>query len=160
MLHDPTFWVAIAFLIFVAAVGKKIAGAAAEALDSRGAAIREEIEEAERLREEVQHLLAEYKRKQRDALSEAEEILKHAQVEAKRLSEEAEKDLEAALKRRELSAMDKIAQAEAKALQEVREQAVEVAMAATAKLLESHMDSARAQSMVEQSIKNLSDRLN
>ncbi len=160
MFQDPTFWVAVAFVIFFAAAGKKIASALTGALDARGAAIAKEIQEAERLREEAQHLLAEYKRKQRDALSEAEEILNHAQIEAKRLTAQAEQDLEAALKRREQSAMEKIAQAEAKALQEVRDQAVNLAMVATAKLLESHMDSARANDMVEQSIKSLSGRLN
>ena len=159
MLHDPTFWVAVAFVIFFAAVGRKIAGALNGALGARAEAIRKEIEEAQNLREEAQHLLAEYKRKQRDALSEAEEILAHAKLEAKRLTTQAEQDLEAALRRREQAAMDKIAQAEAKALQEVRNQAVDVAMAATAKLLESNMDQARANSLVEQSIQNVAGKL-
>lgn len=159
MLESPEFWVAVAFVIFIVAVGKKIAAALTSALDARSEAIRKEILEAEKLREEAQHLLAEYKRKQRDALGEAEDILNHAKLEAKRLTAQAEQDLEAALNRREQAAMDKIAQAEAKALQEVREQAVDVAMAATAKLLEANLDQKREQALIEESIKNLSDKL-
>ena len=160
MFQDPTFWVAIAFVLFLAAVGKKVVSALTGALDARGEAIGKEIAEAEKLREEAQHLLAEYKRKQRDALSEAEEILNHAKLEAKRLATQAEQDLEAALKRREQSAMDKISQAEAKALQEVRNQAVDVAMAATAKLLQANMDQGRENALIEDSIKSVSGKLN
>ena len=159
MLASPEFWVAAAFVIFVAAVGRKIATLLTSALDARGEAIRKEILEAEKLREEAQHLLAEYKRKQRDAMGEAEDILKHAKQEAKRMTAQAEQDLEAALKRREQAAMDKIAQAEAKALQEMRNQAVDVAMVATAKLLESNLDQERSRALVEQSIKSLSEKL-
>ena len=136
-----------------------LAGAMTGALDARSEAIRKEIEEAENLREAAQHLLADYKRKQRDALGEAEEILAHAKVEAKRLAAQAEQDLEAGLRRRERAALDKIAQAEAKALQEVRNQAVDVALAATAKLLESNMDKARVNALVEESIKDISGKL-
>ena len=95
-----------------------------------------------------------------DALSEAEEILNHAKIEAKRLTTQTEQDLEAALKRREQSAMEKIAQAEAKALQEVRNQAVDVAVAATAKLLEANMDQGRGNALIEESIKSVSGKLN
>ena len=52
----------------------------------------------------------------------------HAKVEAERLGKEAEKEMEAALKRREAAALEKIAQAEAKALAEVRGQAVDVCL--------------------------------
>ncbi len=160
MLHDPTFWVAIAFVAFVILVGPKIAAPLTGALDKRGEAIGKEIAEAEKLREEAQHLLAEYKRKQRDAFNEAEEILNHAKIEAKRLASQAEQDLEAALKRREQAAMEKISQAEAKALQEVRNQAVDVALRATAQLLEANLDQGRGNALVEKSIKDLADKLN
>jgi F-type H+-transporting ATPase subunit b len=160
MFEDPTFWVAVAFVIFVAAVGKKGVAAMNAALDARGEAIGAEIEEAEKLREEAQHLLAEYKRKQRDALSEAEEILDHAKLEAQRLTAQAEKDIEAALRRREQAALDKISQAEAKALQEVRDQSIDVAMVAAAKLLESNLDNEGLNALVDDSIGNLSQKLN
>ncbi len=160
MLEDPTFWVAVAFVIFVAAVGRKVVGAMNSALDARAKAIGAEIEEAEKLREEAQRLLAEYKRKQRDALSEAEEILDHAKLEAQRLTAQVEADIEAALRRREQAALDKIAQAETKALQEVRNQAIDVAMAAAAKLLESNLDNEGLNTLVDDSIGNLSQKLN
>ncbi len=159
MLEDPTFWVAVAFLTFVALAARPVTRALTGALDARSARIRAEIEEAQALREEAQKTVAEFKRKQRDALKEAEQILDHAKVEAKRLQERAELELEAALKRREQAAMDNIAQAESQALQEVREQAVEVALVATAKLLADNLDPERSGAMIDQAIRDLSGKL-
>lgn len=162
MFADPTFWVAIAFIIFVALAIKPL-GVHRQmfaALDKRGQRIGKEIEEAEALREEAQKLLADYKRKQRDAVKEAEEIVAHAKAEAGRLREQAQKDLEASLQRREQAAMEKIAQAEAQALQEIRNQAVDVALAATARLISDNLDQAKSASLVDEAIGDLSGKLN
>ena len=57
-----------------------------------------------------------------------------AEAEANRMNAEA--SLNAMLKRQEQSATEKIQQAEAAAVQEIRDRAVTVALAATVKLLE------------------------
>ena len=159
MLESPTFWVAVAFVLFVALAAKPVAGALTGALDARSARIRAELEEAQALREEAQKTVAEFKRKQRDALKEAERILDHAKLEARRLRERAERDLEVALERREQAALDKISQAETQALQEVRDQAIEVALVATAKLISENLDPERSGAMIDQAIRDLSGKL-
>lgn len=159
MLEDPTFWVAVAFAGFVILAAKPVTRALFGALDARAARIRAEIEEATALREEAQKTLAESKRKQRDALKAAEEILEHAKAEAVRLREQAEQDLEASLARREQVALENIAQAEAQALREVRDQAVEVALEATAKLISENLDQNRSDKMIDQAIRDLSGKL-
>lgn len=159
MLSDPTFWVAIAFLVFLAFTLKPIARAVTGGLDKRSDEIRKQLEEAEALRVEAQKLLAEYKRKQRDAEKEAEEMLAHAKAESQRIHEKAQSDLQEALKRREQLAIEKIAQAEANALKEVRGQAVELAVAATAKLLSENLDQKTADELVQSAIDDLDGKL-
>ncbi|WP_343560243.1 F0F1 ATP synthase subunit B family protein [Kiloniella sp. b19] len=155
MLASTTFWVGVAFFAFLALVvvkgGKSILGM----LDARSDAIRKTLSEAQDLHEEAQKTLAEYKRKQRDALKEAEDIIEHAKAEAARLRKEAEAELEVTLKRREQQAADKIAQAEAAALQEVRNAAVDVAMAATRNLLETNMSKAKGKALLDEAIEEL-----
>jgi F-type H+-transporting ATPase subunit b len=159
MLQDPTFWVAVAFLCFVVLAARPVSRALSGALDARSSRIRNELNEAQALREEAQKTVAEFKRKQRDALKEAEQILDHAKIEAKRLAERAERDLEAALERREQAALDKIAQAEAQALQEVRDQAIDVALMATAKLLADNLGPERSGAMIDRAIRDLPGKL-
>ena len=135
MLQDPTFWVAIAFVVFVVVAIKPVVSKIGGMLDEKSAAIAAQLQEAESLREDAQAALANYQRLQRDALKEAEEIVGHAKEEAARIRKEAKEHLAETLKRREEQAAEKIARAEAQALQDVRNQAVELAMAATGKLL-------------------------
>ena len=159
MFSSPEFWVAVAFVIFVVLVAKPIKAFFTSALDARSERIRTEIAEAQSLREEAQKLLADYKRKQRDALKEAEEIIAHAKLESERLGEQTRQDLEVALRRREQAAVEKIAQAEAQALQEVRDQAVDVALSATARLISESLDKTKSDALVDQSIRDLSGKL-
>ena len=82
-----------------------------------------------------------------------------ARAEAERSSTNAAESLEASLRRREQLAMDKIAQAEADALQAVRNTAVDVAVAATRKLLTDRLDDAAATGLIDQAIAELPQRL-
>ena len=159
MFESEVFWVAVALVIFLALAYKMGWKSAMDGLDARGDKIRKDIEDAQTLREEAQKALAEYKRKQRDALAEADEIIKHAKTESKRLQEQAQKDLEASLARREQLAMEKIAQAEASAMAEVRDKAVDVAVAATEQLLRSNLDAAQSGAIMDRAIGELSEKL-
>ncbi len=158
-LHDAEFWVAVAFVILIAAVWKPVKRSLSASLDARAAKIRSELEEARRLVEEARALLAEYQAKQEQALSEAEGIMRHAAAEAERNRQAAEGDLAASLRRREQQAMDRIAQAEAKALDEVRALSVELALAATRRLVRDNLDAKRAAGLVDKAIAELPQRL-
>lgn len=159
MFSDPSFWVAVAFVIFVAALAKKIWATATTALDARAEEIKAKLEEAKQLREEAQAAKANYQRLQRDALKEAEDILAHAKEEAQRMREEGEKKLEAALARREQLAVEKIQAAEAKALDDVRSQMVDLAVAATRKLIDDNLDDTARKRLVGDAINEIPTRL-
>jgi F-type H+-transporting ATPase subunit b len=158
-LSNPETWVAAAFIIFVALAAKPIGRAIAGALDARAARIRGQLDEARALRDEADRLLAEHQRKQIAAVKEAEAIIAHARDEAERIRADAATNLEAAFVRRERMALDKIAQAEAQAVADVRNRAVDVALAAAAKLLKENIDAGKADSLIEASIKELDRKL-
>lgn len=158
--QTPEFWVFIAFVMLVGASGKLIYSKLTAALDMRADNIREQLEEAAKLREDAQEMLAAFERKQRDAANEAKDITERAKAEAKRLAGHAAEELEKALKRREQLAMERISQAESKALDEVRTLAVEVAINATRELLSEEISAKKAASMVDDAIKDLPEKLN
>jgi len=159
LLHSAEFWVLIAFLILLAAVFKKVSATLTSGLDARAARIKAQLDEAEKLREDAQSLVAEYQRKQRAASQEAEAIVAQAKSEAERMRQQAHADLEQALKRRQQQALDKIAQAEAEALEEVRNQAVDLALAASARLLAESLDDTKAASLLDEAIEELPGKL-
>ena len=158
-LTSPETWVALAFMVFVVLVWKPTQKAILGGLDDRSARIAKELNEAAKLREEAQALLTQYQAKHRDAVKEAEAIVAHARSEAERLGQQAARDLEAALKRREELAMQRIAQAEQQAAADVRTAAVDVAIAATERLLRDKLDGAKGDALIDQAIKELPGKL-
>jgi len=160
IFHDPEFWVLVAFVIVIGLTFKPAKRALLKALDDRADKIRSDLERAANLHKEAQALLAEYQQKQRDALKDAEAIVAQAKAEAERLSAQAAKDLEAALKRREQMAVQRIAQAEQQAMAEVRAAAVDVAIAAAGKLLAEKLDAGRQDALIDSAIKELQGKLN
>ncbi|PWC87355.1 F0F1 ATP synthase subunit B [Azospirillum sp. TSO5] len=158
-MNAPEFWVAIAFVIFVALVWKKASAAIGTMLDGRAERIRSELDEAERLHKDAQALLNGYQSRLADAQKEAEAVLAHAREEAARLRSQAGSDLEASLKRRETQAMDRIAQAEAAALAEVRNLTVDIAIGASKRVLSGGLPAAQADKLIEQSIGELPKHL-
>jgi len=157
--EDPSFWVLVAFVILIGSVIKPVMRIVGTGLDDRAEAIKQQIDEAVKLREEAQEALAAYQRKQRDAAQEAEDIVTRAKAEADRLAEKAAADLEASLARREKQAMDRIAQAEAQAIDDVRNAAIDVAVSATRKLLSEQVDDAKADALIDDAINDLPGKL-
>jgi F-type H+-transporting ATPase subunit b len=159
--HDPVFWVGLAFLIFMGLlVYYKVPDLVGGMLDARADAIRKELDEARRLREEAQALLADYQHKARDAENEAKSIIEQARREAEAMAADTRKTLEESIARRSKIAEEKIARAEAQALSEVRSSAVDAALAAAEKILKARVPGATGDGLIEQSIKDLRGKLN
>jgi F-type H+-transporting ATPase subunit b len=154
-LHDPEFWVLIAAIVFVAVAWKPARNAIVGGLDQRAATIRAELDEARKLRDDAQALLAEYQKMQREAAGEAEAIIAHAREEAERIAAQAARDLEHALARRRTLAEERIAQAEAKALGEIRATAVDIAIAASRQVIAGELDQRRGAALIDEAISSL-----
>jgi F-type H+-transporting ATPase subunit b len=160
-IYEPEFWVAVSFFIFVGVVlyfgvHKKIAAA----LDARAAAIAKEIEEAKHLREEAEKVLADYRRKEDDAVKEAEAIITLAAKEAEILTAETRRSMKEHFERRMKLAEDKIARAETEALLEVRAAAADAAVAAAQAVIAERLTPETADKLVKQGIDALKTKLN
>jgi len=141
MHHDAPFfanpenWVAISIILFAVIFGRKIWAALRQMLDDRATAISAELAEAARLRQEAEAMLEQARVRRQAALDEARRLLEGAQAEAARVSAAAAAEAEAAARRRERMALDRIAAAEKAAVDEVRIAAAEVASVATRELI-------------------------
>ena len=160
ILNNPSLWVAISFVLFLALIAKPAWNFITSSLDKRIDEIRTKIEEATKLREEAQDILAAHKRKLSDAEKEADNIVIKAREEAQILKTKLTKDLENALQRREKLAMDRIAQAETDAQEEVRALTTDIALAAARGLLADAVQNDKADALINDAIKELPEKLN
>jgi F-type H+-transporting ATPase subunit b len=159
LFGNPEFWVLVAVVIFLVAVSKPARRTIVGMLDARALRIREELDGAEKLREEAQRALAAYQRRQQEAAAEAELIVTHAKEEAERIAGQSLRDLEEALRRRQLLAQERIAQEEAKALAEIRAIAVNVAISAARQVIAASLDETRGAALIDQAISELPRQL-
>ena len=143
MQLDATFWATVALFLFLGLmVYLKVPGMLTKSLDERANRIRDELEEARRLREEAQQLLAEYQRKRTEAEKEAGDIVAAAGREAEALRQDAKEKADEYVARRTTMAEQKIAQAEREAVNAVRSSAVDIAVEAARRVLAQQSDTA------------------
>lgn len=133
---DNSFWAFISLLIFLGiALYMNVPATITKALDGRADKIRADLDEAKRLRDEAKALLDEYTKKREAAEAEAKDIVAAAKREADLIAAEARAKSEDYVRRRTALAEQKIGQAEAEAVNAVRGSAVDVAIAASQKIL-------------------------
>jgi F-type H+-transporting ATPase subunit b len=160
-IYEAEFWVAVSFFLFVGTllylgVHKKLASV----LDARAARIAKDLDEAERLRVEAEKVLADYRRKQGEAVKEAQGIIDMASKEAEILAAETRRSMKEHFDRRMKLAEDKIARAEAEALREVRAAAADAAVAAAQIVIAQKLTPETADRLVKQGIDALKGKLN
>lgn len=157
---DSDLVVTLATVLFIALlIYLKVPGKITGLLDARAERIRGELEEARRLREEAQTLLASYERKQKEVEGQAEQIVANAKTEATRAAEQAKKDIANSIARRLKAADDQIASAEASAMKEVRDRAVTVAVAAAQSVIAEKMTPASQTLLIDDAIKEVGAKL-
>lgn len=157
----PETWVGIAFFIFVGillylGVPRMIG----KALDDRADAIRKELDEARRLREEAENLLADYQKKAREAEEEAQTIIDQAKREAEAMASETRAALKDSVARRARQAEEKIARAEQQAVSDVRAAAVDAAISTAETILKTKTAGETGDRLLSESIDALRGKLN
>jgi len=161
LFQNPEFWVAVGLLIVLGIFLRvRVPAMLAKFLDERSAAIAGELDEAKRLREEAAGVLASYVQKAAQAESEVSAIIADAKAEAERFAKEMRTQLRGQIDRRAQMAKEKIEQAEAAALAEIRAIAADRAAGAAEKLIAARMDETRSAELVQDSLKDLPEKLN
>jgi F-type H+-transporting ATPase subunit b len=161
LLKEYEVWVAIGLVTLILAfLYLRVPRIVTKVLDERAGAIAHELNEAKRLREEAAAVLSGYVQKAAQAESEAARIVTEAKEEAERFAKETRAALRQQIERRAQMAKDKIEQAEHAALEEIRALAADKAAAAAGKLISQKLDDGRSNKLVQDSIKELPEKLN
>lgn len=145
-------------LVLVLLLWKKVPGAIAKALDSKIAAIRGQLAEAEALRKEAEALKAEYQAKADAAEGEAAAMVERARHEADAIVAKAKTDAEALVARRTRMAEDKIAAEELAAVNQLRAAAADAATRAAARLIAERHDATADAALVDRAIGEIARR--
>lgn len=154
---QPEAWVFAGLLIFLGIVifGAKAHKAAAAALDAKAATIQADLDEAARIRDEAQRLLAELQAERVAAEKNAQDMLATAQEQVRQFEADAKAKLEESLGRRQKLTEQRIAIAEAQAAAEVKAAAGELAAQMAEQVLTMRLAGAKSDPLVDQALPQL-----
>ena len=160
-LNNTNFVVAISFVLFIGVlVYFKAPVFAGKLIDGRIDIIRRQIDEARKLRDEAQALLASAEQERTDAALQAERLVAGANENAESMTAQAREAIDQAVERRLRAAEDQIASSEAAAIAEIRNKAVDIAVAAAADLIRDSLSAEDRHAAVDHAIGVIDANLN
>tara|TARA_B100000214_G_scaffold31045_1_gene20015 strand:- start:119 stop:616 length:498 start_codon:yes stop_codon:yes gene_type:complete len=141
MIIDSTFWVAISFLIFVGLlfylkVPQKVDNSLTQSIKK----IKDEIENAENLKDEAKNILSEYESKVSKSKDEIKNLIKSAEQQAERDIIKTNKEFHISLENRKRNAEEKIRQMKSKAIKDLKDTAVNISINSVEKIIKNSID--------------------
>ena len=145
-------WTLITFVVTMFVLSKLAFPPIARALEKRAAAVREDLDAAERTREEADELLAEYRQRLKEAREQADDIVARARKASENAVAEATAD--GKTKREELvAAARRDIEAETKrSLEQIRNEIADLTVLATEKITRKSLDDADHKRLVEEAL--------
>ena len=141
MIIDASFWVAISFLIFLGIliyfkIPQKINLIFVESINK----IKNEISEAEKLKNEAKNILSEHEKKISNSKKEARLMLDKAQEDAEKTVLKMNDELHAQIENRKIDIEDRIKQMKKQAFKDIKNASIKIAINSVEKLLKNSLD--------------------
>ena len=141
MTIDATFWVSIAFFIFIGGlIYLKIPQKINTSLIGKIDEIKKELNEAEKLKIEAKNLLSDYENKIDKSKKETQNIINFAKKDSEKNILEKSKKFHQMLEYRKKNAEQKIAQMKENALKDIKNTSIKVSLEAAEHIIKNSID--------------------
>ena len=144
MTIDATFWVAISFFIFLGIlVYFKIPQKVKSALDKNITNIKNQINEAEKLKEEAKNILGEHEKKISNSKAEVKSMIDKANEDSEKNIIKTNEEFHRLMDNRKKNAEERIKQMKNQALKDIKNASVKIAIESVEKLLKNSIDKSK-----------------
>ena len=138
---DATFWVAVSFLIFVGLIFYlKVPQKIGQSLDESIKKIKEEIDNAEKLKDEAKNILSEYESKVGKSKEEIKNLIHKAEKQAEANIIKTNEEFHNIVENRKKAAEEKIKQMKTQAIKDVKNSSVDIAIRSVEKIIKNSID--------------------
>jgi F-type H+-transporting ATPase subunit b len=160
MIIDATFWVSISFFIFLGVlIYFKIPQKVISALDKSIDSIKNEVDNAESLKEESKNILSDYEKKISNAKNEVKEMIDAATEEADRTVLKTNEEFHIQMENRKKNTEDRIKQMKNQALKDIKNASVNISIQAVEVLLKNSLDKNKLNKIFNSSIEETKSAL-
>ena len=138
---DATFWVAISFFIFLGIVFYlKVPQKIGQTLDESIKKIKEEINNAEKLKDESKTLLSEYETKVSKSKEEIKNLIQKAETQAENNIIKTNEEFHLIVENRKKAAEEKIKQMKIQAIKDIKNLSIDLAISSVEKIIKNSID--------------------
>ena len=144
MTIDAAFWVAISFFIFLGIlIYFKIPQKVKNVLDENISNIKNQINEAEKLKEEAKNILSEHEKKISNSKAEVKSMINKANEDSEKNIIRTNEEFHRLMDNRKKNAEERIKQMKNQALKDIKNTSVRIAIESVEKLLKNSMDKSK-----------------
>ena len=153
MTLDATFWVTISFFIFLGIlVYFKIPQKVKETLEQNILNIKNQISEAEKLKEDAKNILTENEKKISNSKNEVKDMINKANEETEKNVIRTNKEFHNLMENRKKNAEDRIRQFKSQAVKDIKNASVKIALESVEKLIKNSLDKSKLDKIYSSSI--------
>ena len=153
MTIDATFWVTISFFIFLGILLYfKVPQKIRETLDQNILKIKDEINEAEKLKEDAKNILIEQEKKISNSKKEVNEMISKANDEAERNIIKSNEEFHKLMENRKRNAEERIRQLKNQAMKDIKNASIKIAIESVEKLIKNSLDKSKLDKIYSSSI--------
>ena len=153
MMIDATFWVMVSFFSFIGLlIYFKIPQKIKKALEENIKNIRNQIDEADKLKEDAKNILTEHEKKISSSKNEVKQMISKATEEAEKNAIKANEDFHNVMEARKKNAEERIKQLKNQALKDIKNTSVKIAIDSVEKLIKNSMDKSKLDKIYSSSI--------
>ena len=153
MTLDATFWVTVSFFIFVGIlIYFKIPQKIKENLEQNILNIKNQINEAEKLKEDAKNILTEHEKKISNSKNEVKEMINKASEEAEKNAIRVNKDFHSFMENRKKNAEERIRQLKNQAEKDIKNASGKIAIESVENLIKNSQDKSKLDKIYSSSI--------
>ena len=153
MILDATFWVMISFFAFVGLlIYFQVPNKIKLALEQNISNIKNQIEEANNLKEDAKNILTEHEKKISNSKTEVKQMINNANEENEKNMIKTNKDFHNLMEARKKNAEERIKQIKNQAMKDIKNASVKIAIESVEKLLKNSLDKSKLDKIYSTSI--------
>ena len=153
MTLDATFWVTISFIIFIGIlIYFKIPQKVKQVLEQNISNIKNQISEAETLKEDAKNILIEQEKKISNSQKEVQDMISKASEEAERNVIKTNREFHDLMENRKKNAEERIKQLKNQAVKDIKNASVKIAISSVEKLIKNSLDKSKLDKIYTSSI--------
>ncbi len=157
MFSDPQFWVAVSFILFVAAIFNPVRKILTSSLDSQINDIKIKIKEVENIKNEAQKALDELKERETKVEKEIHNLKLESDQKISELKDISSLKLTDQIKKRKILAENKIEQLVRDTNGSIKDYIADMAIKTTANILKNKLTKEKKSELINKSIQDLSN---